>query len=49
MNRDMLTRVNRIAIMIIIGTFTAAELLYLAPEYGWGVGEVRGVLAMILK
>ncbi len=44
-----LSRINRIVIMIILGTFTAAELMYLAPEYKWGLSEVREIVAMILS
>lgn len=40
-------RVNRMVIMILLGTFTLAELLYLAPEYSWGVGQIRTIMAMI--
>jgi len=47
--KERLTRVNKLLIMIVLGTFTLAELLYLAPEYKWGVGEVCRLMATILK
>ena len=33
-------RVNRLVIMIILGIFTVAELMYIAPEYTWGIREI---------
>lgn len=42
-------RVNRMVIMILLGTFTMAELLYLAPEYTWGMGQVRKIITMIFS
>lgn len=40
-------KVNRMAIMILLGIFILAELLYLAPEYSWGMGQIRSIMAMI--
>jgi hypothetical protein len=46
---NMLIRINKMAIMIILGTFTLAELLYLAPEYKWGLGQVYALVVTLLK
>lgn len=46
---NMLSRVNKMVIMIIIGTFTVVELLYISPEYKWGVGQVYALLVTIFK
>lgn len=42
-----LARVNTMVIMILLGTFTLVELLYLAPEYSWGIGQIRTIMTMI--
>lgn len=47
--KDMVTRANRLFIMIILGTFTFAELLYLAPEYRWGLDQAFVLVATIFK
>lgn len=46
-SEQKLARMNKMVIMILLGTFTLVELLYLAPEYAWGIGQVRTLMAMI--
>jgi len=46
---NMLNRVNKVVIMIILGTFTIAELLYIAPEYKWGLEQVYVLVATVFK
>jgi len=36
-------------ILIIIGTFTMTELMYLHPEYKWGLGKAYALIASIFK
>jgi hypothetical protein len=45
----MLKRIQNIVIMIVIGLFTLAELLYLAPEYKWGAAEVWTLAVRIFR
>jgi len=44
-----LARVNKMVIMILLGIFTVAELLYIAPEYSWGILELREIIIMIFS
>lgn len=44
-----LSRVNKIVIMILLGIFTVAELMYIAPEYSWGIRELREIITMIFS
>ena len=46
---SMLAKLNRMGIMIFLGIFIVAELLYLAPEYKFGLGEACRLVAMMLK
>lgn len=46
---NILNRINKMVILIIIGTFTAVELLYIPQEYIWGVGQVYTLLVTIFK
>ena len=45
----MLSRVNKITIMIILGTFTMIELLYIPNEYKWGIEQVCALVRLIFK
>lgn len=45
----MLTRLQTLAIMIIIGTFTLVQLLYIPNEYKWGLESAYTILKSILK
>lgn len=47
--KERLIRANKLFIMIVIGTFTLAELMYLAPEYKWGLGEFWGLVVTIFR
>lgn len=44
-----LARVNKMVIMILLGIFTVAELMYIAPEYTWGVQKIWEILVMIFS
>lgn len=41
--------VNKLVIMILLGLFTVAELMYIAPEYTWGIKGIREIIAMIFS
>lgn len=47
--KHRLTRVNKMVIMILLGIFTVAELMYIAPEYTWGVIKILEIMKMILS
>lgn len=38
-----------ILIIILLGTFTLVELLYIAPEYKWGLKQVYELLITIFN
>lgn len=44
-----LASLNKMVIMILLGIFTVAELLYIAPEYSWGIQELREIISMIFS
>lgn len=44
-----LVRVNKMVIMILLGIFTVAELMYIAPEYTWGIHELREIVSTIFS
>jgi hypothetical protein len=48
-NENLLVRINKIVIMIILGTFILAELLYIPLEYKWGLQQVCELVTTILK
>lgn len=44
-----LVRLNRMAIMSLLGVFTVAELMYIAPEYTCGLRELIEIIKMVLS
>lgn len=44
-----LAGVNKMVIVILLGIFTVAELMYIAPEYTWGIREIYEIITMIFS
>lgn len=47
--KHWLAGVNKMVIMILLGIFTVAELMYIAPEYTWGIREIYAIITMIFS
>ncbi len=42
-------RINRMIIMIVLGVFTAAQILYMPFEYLWAMNRVYSLIVSIFR